>query len=1176
MKRLTFLWGALLFMVTLLMLYMMLDTLNMGPRQGKMDTEMLSLLESKLSRVEQDMNANRLVVQQIRAEMGSLLQSQPGNLQQVQPPVVAGGQVAAPDSHPNTVLKMEMDKSKPRKGESYTVQERSKGPNVSSDMCQWVSQAKSKADINMHNLLSTLAFDNPNGGAWTQGWKVTYPKDRWTANNKLKVILVPHTHCDPGWVKTYEVYYRTQTKRILDSFVGKLEESHKLKFMFTEISYFSWWWSEIDDSMRQRVKKFIASGQFEISTGGWVMTDEANAHYYAMLDQLIEGHQWLNSTLGYVPKSGWSIDPFGYSSTMAYLLKRSNFNSMLIQRVHYAIKKHLASNTQLEFMWRQHWDTAGTTDMYTHMMPFYSYDIPHTCGPEPAVCCQFDFRRLPGSPYRCPWHFDPKAITPLNVAERTQTILDQWKKKATLYKTNVVLVPLGDDFRYQDPEEFDLQFDNYEKIFRYLQENPELGAEASFGTLSDYFAAVYEETKTNPGHSPPEFPSLSGDFFSYADRDDHYWSGYYTSRPLQKNLDRVLEHNLRSAEIIFSLSQARARQENLANFPSRLLARKLKGSRRALALFQHHDGITGTAKNHVVEDYGKRLLEGLHEAKRVVAACSAFLLHEDKKRFSYSDAQGLELSLDETRENHASLPEKPVLKIKDIGGSAPVILYNPLAQPRIEIVSVHTDWPHVKVTGPDGGPVHSQVEPVWHEAAPSRGVYSLKFVVNVTGLAVVRYLVQRVEAGEDHHNHIAEISLLNKNSEVRDFEAHIFPLETKSDDSEFTLDTKFLRASFSGITGRLKSVTSLQDGTSHKSELEFIQYSTRAHRDKSGAYLFLPDGDARPLVSDRPSVIRIVKGPLGSEVTIFTRYIQHTVRLHNSPGIDGASVEISNIVDIRGSSNLEVGMRLHTGVRNSEQTFYSDLNGFQMQKRKYYSKLTLQGNVYPMPTMAYLQDEASRVSVVSSQSSGVANLVPGAIDVMFDRRLNQDDNRGLGQGVMDNHPTPSHYRLLFETRHTRVQESLPETSFPSLLGQMSSLGLIHPMYLMPHSGQQGQWSSLLNQVELMRSSLPCEMHLLNLRQLLHSSVTAELDHIPRESNLLLVRHLPSDCSFPTTSLTCSAGNGQVNPATIFAGVELRRSTITSLTMTSDLAELKPGTAVQVPPMEILAVKVELS
>jgi hypothetical protein len=33
----------------------------------------------------------------------------------------------------------------------------------------------------------------------------------------------------------------------------------------------------------------VDEGRFEILTGGWVMTDEANVHLFAMVDQLVEG-----------------------------------------------------------------------------------------------------------------------------------------------------------------------------------------------------------------------------------------------------------------------------------------------------------------------------------------------------------------------------------------------------------------------------------------------------------------------------------------------------------------------------------------------------------------------------------------------------------------------------------------------------------------------------------------------------------------------------------------------------------------------------------------------------------------------------------------------------------------------------------------------------------------------
>ena len=48
---------------------------------------------------------------------------------------------------------------------------------------------------------------------------------------------------------------------------------------------------------------------------------------------------------------------------MAYLLKGLGLENMLIQRVHYNIKKKLAKDTNLEFMWRQEWGRSLATPL---------------------------------------------------------------------------------------------------------------------------------------------------------------------------------------------------------------------------------------------------------------------------------------------------------------------------------------------------------------------------------------------------------------------------------------------------------------------------------------------------------------------------------------------------------------------------------------------------------------------------------------------------------------------------------------------------------------------------------------------------------------------------------------------------------------------------------------------
>ena len=78
--------------------------------------------------------------------------------------------------------------------------------------------------------------------------------------------------------------------------------------------------------------------------------------------------------LGVKPRAGWAIDPFGHTPTMAYILKRTGFHSMLIQRTHYAVKKYLARRKKLEFMWRQNWGNGQHSIIeYMYIKSFYKY-----------------------------------------------------------------------------------------------------------------------------------------------------------------------------------------------------------------------------------------------------------------------------------------------------------------------------------------------------------------------------------------------------------------------------------------------------------------------------------------------------------------------------------------------------------------------------------------------------------------------------------------------------------------------------------------------------------------------------------------------------------------------------------------------------------------------------------
>lgn len=62
----------------------------------------------------------------------------------------------------------------------------------------------------------------------------------------------------------------------------------------------------------------------------------------------------------------------------------------------------------------------------------------------------------------------------------------------------------------------------------------------------------------------------------------------------------------RGAEILYSLAVATARHEGMEGRYPVTDYSLLVDARRAVGLFQHHDAITGTAKENVVIDYGNK------------------------------------------------------------------------------------------------------------------------------------------------------------------------------------------------------------------------------------------------------------------------------------------------------------------------------------------------------------------------------------------------------------------------------------------------------------------------------------------------------------------------------------------------------------------------------------------
>lgn len=976
------------------------------------------------------------------------------------------------------------------------------------------------SDLQMLDLYDTWKFENPDGGVWKQGWKIEYDAEKVKALPRLEVVVIPHSHCDPGWIMTFDEYYNRQTRNILDGMAKHLGEKDEMRFIYAEISFFETWWRDQTEETRKKVKQYLEDGKFEIVTGGWVMTDEANAHYHSMVTELFEGHEWIQNHLGKkaIPKAHWSIDPFGLSPSLPHLLTSANITNAVLQRVHYSVKRELALKKNLEFYWRQLFGSTGHPDLRSHIMPFYSYDIPHTCGPEPSVCCQFDFRRMPEGGKSCDWGIPPQKINDGNVAQRAQMIYDQYRKKSQLFKNNVIFQPLGDDFRYDIDFEWNSQYENYKKLFEYMNSKPEWNVHAQFGTLSDYFKkldAAIAETGEN-------LPTLSGDFFTYADRDDHYWSGYFTSRPFYKQLDRVLQHYLRSAEIAFSL--ANIEEEGMVEAK---IFEKLVTARRALSLFQHHDGVTGTAKDHVVLDYGQKMIDALNACEDVLSESLVVLLGIDSTK---------KMEMDEKRVNENLLPTKRIYKV-----GQNVVLFNTLSRTRIEPTCVYVDSLDAGVEA-DPPVTKQQISPIIEYNEENKklivkeGVFELCFLVTLGPMESVSLKLVK--------STVPSKSEIRTNSDIKVDSS----FKSSSTSGDFIVENDKVKAEFDGENGMIKKATSLIDNKPVDLNSHFVHYGARKSKRKfangnednpAGAYLFLPDGEARELKKQTGDWV-VIEGDLIRKVLATPindlKILQTYTLYHGLPWID-----LDNEVDIRSKENFEFALRFSSSV-NSGDEFFTDLNGMQMIKRRRQAKLPTQANFYPMSAGVYIEDDSTRMTIHSAQALGVSSLASGQIEIMLDRRLSSDDNRGLQQGVRDNKRTVAHFRILIEPMSPGSSNKKEERiGFHSHVGHLATWSLHYPVVKMIGESTPKSISS-----KNLEQEINCDLHAVTFRTLaLPTTYEANERSTAAEKKAALVMHrVVPDCRSRLTlpDTTCLSSGMEIEPLKLISTLKSARKT----------------------------------
>ncbi|XP_025796134.1 probable alpha-mannosidase At5g66150 [Panicum hallii] len=742
------------------------------------------------------------------------------------------------------------------------------------------------------------------------------------AGGKLHVHLVPHSHDDVGWLKTVDQYYLGSNNSIqracvintLDSVVDALAKDPARKFVVVEQAFFQRWWAEKSSNIQAIVRKLIDSGQLEFINGGWCMHDEAAVHYIDMIDQTTLGHRMIKKQFNKTPRAGWQIDPFGHSAVQAYLLGAElGFDSVHFARIDYQDREKRKADKALEVIWRGSRTFGSSSQIFANVFPV-NYSPPDGFGFE-----ILDESIMPVQ--------DDLMLSDYNVEERVNDFVAAAIAQANVTRTNDIMWTMGEDFSHQYAESW---FRNMDKLIYHV--NKDGRVHALYSTPSIYTDAKYASNKS--------WPVKYDDYFPYADAKNTYWTGYYTSRPTFKRYVRVHSgYYLAARQIEFLVGRS-----SLGLFTTSL--------EDAIGISQHHDAVSGTAKQHTTDDYSRRLALGASKVEKGVNIALTCLTSSNGTCLSsvvkFSQCPLLNISYCPSTEERISAVKSLV-----------VVAYNPLGWERSDFIRVPVNDENLVVKSSDGTIVESQLVEVDNVTRNLRKFY-LKAYLEITADNPPKYwLVFQALVPPMGWNsyYISRSPGYNNNG-------YVSTMVSPSIDT-VEVGPGPLKMLFSSASGQLKRIFNSVSGVDLPLQQSFLWYISNegdtVDSQASGAYIFRPNGTTPTIVSSSVP-LKVIRGPLVDEVhQQFSSWIYQVARLYKN----------------KEHAEVEYTVRNHREDWNLEMTE------------------PVAGNYYPVNLGAYVADGKYEVSVLVDRAVGASSIRDGELEIMLHRRTVRDDGKGV-------------------------------------------------------------------------------------------------------------------------------------------------------------------------------------